>query len=75
MESMLIDLPRKIKRIREEKEITQKELAKMSGVSYSTLTKLETGVIKNPSFEVVLRIIKALEIDLSDLMWNENIQQ
>jgi len=68
METIIADLLTRLKLIREQNEITQHELSKMSGVSYSTLTKLETGVIKNPSFQVIFKISKALEIKVDDLM-------
>ncbi len=68
METKIADLISRLKLIREQNEITQHELSKMSGVSYSTLTKLETGIIKNPSFQVISKISKALDIKLDDLM-------
>ncbi|MEQ9618425.1 MAG: helix-turn-helix transcriptional regulator [Deltaproteobacteria bacterium] len=70
MENMIADLSKRIKQARTDREITQRELSKMSGVSYSTLTKLESGVIKNPSFEVIFRITKALDIRVDDLIEN-----
>jgi transcriptional regulator with XRE-family HTH domain len=70
METMLTDLPKRIRQARTDRGITQRELSKMSGVSYSTLTKLETGIIKNPSFVVIFRITKALDIRVDDLIQN-----
>lgn len=70
MENMLTDLPNRIRQVRTDRGITQRELSKMSGVSYSTLTKLETGVIKNPSFVVIYKITKALDMKLDDLIEN-----
>jgi len=68
METKIADLISRLKLIREHNEITQHELSKMSGVSYSTLTKLETGIIKNPSFLIISKISKALEIKIDDLI-------
>jgi len=45
MENILVDALVKIKQSRNLKGVTQKELSRMSGVSYSTLTKLESGII------------------------------
>lgn len=70
MDSKITDYIQKIKKARDNRGITQKELSKMSGVSYSTLTKLESGVIKSPSFEVIIRITKALDIRLDELIEN-----
>lgn len=68
MEIKISDILTRIKLIREQNEITQRELSIMSGISYSTLTKLETGIIKNPSFLVILKISRALDIKLDDLL-------
>lgn len=57
-----------IKKVREENELTQKVLSKMSGVSYSTLTKLESGLIKSPGFFQVVNICRALEMSLDKLL-------
>lgn len=37
-------------------------------VTYMTLTKIETGVINNPSVYVVAKIAKALNITLDELV-------
>jgi len=41
--------------------LTQRELAKLSGVSQSLISKIERGRV-NPSYEVVKRILNALEL-------------
>jgi len=48
-----------IKEARAKEGLTQRELAEKSGVKYSTLVKIETGVIKNPR---VMNIIKLQEV-------------
>lgn len=68
MESMLEDIIQAIKLKREERGLTQKELAKVSGVSYSTLTKLEAGFIKNPSIEIMAKLAKELGISIDRLI-------
>jgi len=49
-----------IKEIRSKLGLTQYQLAKLSGVSQSLISKIESGNI-NPSFEVVKKIFEALE--------------
>lgn len=49
-----------IKRLRKSLDITQQELAKLSGVSQSTIAKLERGSIKG-SYESVTKIFTALQ--------------
>jgi transcriptional regulator with XRE-family HTH domain len=60
-------LGQKIKALRKEKGLTQEQLAIKAGVSYTTLTKVENGAIKNPSFETVAAIAKGLEMSLDVL--------
>ena len=58
----------KTKQLRNKQGITQDELARKSDLPYTTLTKIETGVIKKPSVFVMVKIAKALNISLDDLV-------
>lgn len=55
-----MDFKDHLKKIRKEVGITQRELAKQSGVSYSYLTKLEAGEQTNPTYEVLDALGKVL---------------
>lgn len=57
-----------IKQLRKQKGLTQKALAKLSSVSYSTLTKIETGVIASPRLEQLQKIAKALDVTVDNLI-------
>ncbi|MHA4987857.1 helix-turn-helix domain-containing protein [Cetobacterium somerae] len=57
----------KIKEIRKEKGISQLGLSKLSGVCKSNIGAIEIGVIKKPSFIDILRIAKALKIEINEL--------
>jgi transcriptional regulator with XRE-family HTH domain len=48
----------------------QKDFAKKSGVKYTTLTKIESGVIKKPSVLVMAKIAKALGVSIDELLKN-----
>lgn len=61
-------LGKKIKELRTGLGLSQDELARKADVPYTTLTKIETGVIKKPSVYVVAKIAKALKITLDDLI-------
>jgi transcriptional regulator with XRE-family HTH domain len=61
-------LGKKIKKLRNDLGLSQDELARQADVSYTTLTKIETGVIKKPSVYVVAKIAKALNTKLDDLI-------
>lgn len=57
-----------IKEILKEKNITQKELAEMSGLDESQISRLSANRLGSINREQVTRVIKALEItDLNDI--------
>jgi len=58
----------KIKKYRLKAGLTQEKLARETDISYTTLTKMESGVIKNPSVKVVAKIAKVFKISLDDLV-------
>lgn len=61
-------LGKKIKKLRTNLGLSQDELARKADVPYTTLTKIETGVIKKPSVYVVAKIAKALDVSVDDLI-------
>ncbi len=61
-------LGKKIKKLRTDLGLSQDELARKTDVPYTTLTKIETGVIKKPSVYVVAKIAKALGVSVDDLI-------
>ncbi len=57
----------RIKKYRLKADLTQEKLVREANISYTALTKMESGVIKNPSVKVVAKIAKVLKIYLDDL--------
>lgn len=57
----------KIKGLRLRKKLTQEKLARLAGISYNTIVKIETGQSKNPSFQTMTNIAKALGVTLDEL--------
>ena len=57
----------KIRHLREEKGITQEELAELIGKTIEHISFLERGE-RSPSFEVILEIANALNVSVSHLM-------
>ena len=55
-----------LKRLREERAITQEQLASDAGITSSALSRIERG-LNNPRWTTLKRIAKALEISLVDL--------
>lgn len=58
----------KIKKCRLKAGLTQEKLARKADISYTTLTKMESGVIKNPSVKVVAKIASILNVAIEDLL-------
>ncbi len=61
-------LGKKIKALRLKLELSQDEFARKADIPYTTLTKIETGVIKKPSVFVMAKIAKALNINVDELI-------
>jgi len=57
-----------IKKYRAKLGLTQEDLVKKSSVKYTTLSKIESGVIKMPSVQIVAKIAKALGVSIEDLI-------
>lgn len=56
----------KVKSIRKERDLTLDDLGRLSGVSKSTLSKIENGVT-TASFETVLKVSRALQTNFVDM--------
>ena len=61
-------LGQKLKKLRNKLGLSQDDFARRADVPYTTLTKIETGVIKKPSVFVVSKIAKALDVSIEDLI-------
>ncbi len=57
-----------IKKRRTKLGLSQEDFSQKSGVKYTTLTKIESGVIKTPSVLMVEKIAKALGVSIEDLL-------
>lgn len=61
-----------IRRIRKKRNLTQDKLARLADISYTSITKIETGVIKSPSVQTVAKIAKALGVSVDELIKRVN---
>lgn len=57
-----------VKKHRNKSGLSQEDFAQKSGVKYTTLTKIESRVIKTPSVVMVGKIAKALNVSIEDLI-------
>jgi len=58
----------KIKKNRAKKGLTQDALARKAELPYTTLTKIESGVIIRPTIQTVIKIAKGLEVSVDELI-------
>ena len=58
----------KIKKWRKQKDLTQDALAKKADIPYTTLAKIESNVIQNPSLYTVKKIADGLGIGIDELI-------
>jgi DNA-binding XRE family transcriptional regulator len=61
-------LGKKIKALRLKLELSQDEFARKADIPYTTLTKVETGVIKKPSVFVMAKLAKTLDVSIEDII-------
>lgn len=59
-----------LKRYRKESGLTQQDLAKLSSLSFSMVSKLESGEQTNPSFGTLKKLANGLGISPADLLMN-----
>ena len=57
-----------VKKYRNKQGLSQEDFAKKSGVKYTTLTKIESNVIKKPSVLIMAKLAKALGVSIEDLI-------
>lgn len=57
----------RLKRLREERGLTQERLAKQSGVSHGYLARLEIGM-HDPSLSTLAKLAKALKVTVAELV-------
>lgn len=61
-------LGQNIKKLRLKQGLSQDELARKAGIPYTTLTKVETSVIKKPSVFIVSKLAKTLGVSIEAIL-------
>lgn len=62
-----MNIGKKLRQIRKEKGLTQKELGELCCMSDSAIRRYELGIM-NPKFETVEKLAKALDVKVMDLV-------
>lgn len=57
-----------IKKYREKLGISQDKLSKLAGMTFHTITKIESGATPDPRIETVKKIANALGVSIDNLM-------
>jgi len=57
-----------LKKLRQEKGISQDRLSKLADLSLNTVVTVESGVNPNPTIETLTKIAQALEVGVDDLI-------
>jgi len=57
-----------IKRLRQEKGISQDKLSKLADISLNTVVKLELDQSPNPTLETIQKLAKAFDVSIDDLV-------
>ena len=60
-------IAKNIKKYRKKLNVSQDRLSKIADVTYNTIIKIETGLIRNPKIETVLKIADAFKVSLDEL--------
>ncbi|NAS19600.1 helix-turn-helix domain-containing protein [Clostridium butyricum] len=66
-----INIGEKLKRLREQQGLTQKQLAEKVGISVSNITKYEKGQLE-PSIERLISLSEALNTSISNILTNSS---
>lgn len=64
-------LSKNIKKLRKQHKLSQENLAKRAGVTYSTLIKIESGANRNPTLETLNKIADVFKISIDKLVGRE----
>jgi transcriptional regulator with XRE-family HTH domain len=59
---------RMIRQLREERKMSQLELAQKSGVAQGYISELEAGTKGNPGLDVLKKVAKALGVPVTELL-------
>lgn len=67
-----LDIGFKIKKLREEKNLSQEQLANLLEISQSKLSKIENGRLKKIEMKLVLKFCKSIDVSLDEFFENSD---
>jgi transcriptional regulator with XRE-family HTH domain len=57
-----------LRKIRQQKGLSQGKLARLTNISLNTLTKIESDFTKRPAIQTVVKLARTLSVSLEDLV-------
>ncbi len=63
-----LKIAKNLKKVRQDKGISQDRLSKLADLSLNTVVTVESGANSNPTIETLSKIAKALDIGVDDLI-------
>lgn len=61
-------LAKNLKKLRKQKRLSQEKLARLVDISYNTISKIEAGKAKNPTFETLSKLSDVFGISIDELV-------
>jgi transcriptional regulator with XRE-family HTH domain len=61
-------LSKNLRRLRKQKKLSQEKLARLIDISYNTISKIEAGKAKNPTFETLSKLADVFDISIDELV-------
>lgn len=63
--------PRKMRKYREARGLTQRELAHLTGITVNYISKLERGEVANPGIDLIASLAETLHCSVENLIYSE----
>lgn len=64
-------LAKNLKKLRKQKKLSQEKLARLVDISYNTISKIEAGKAKNPTFETLSKLANVFGVSIDELAGRE----
>ena len=61
-------LAKNLKKLRKQKRLSQEKLARLVDISYNTISKIEAGKAKNPTFETLSKLSDVFGVSIDELV-------
>jgi len=61
-------LSENVRKIRKRRELSQDKLAKLAGITLTTLVKIESGANDNPTLKTLKSLADALKVTVNELI-------